>query len=410
MPIELEPVGHLPSVDVGPDGVRAVANAPKPFAPPIEVNVGGPPKSRSLPDSVKERLAAMRAGPPPKAAPAPVAATTAAPAEEPKPADGTSTSPTVEVVAANDEKAPPAPEPVPEWHAERDELQGVAQRQRDIIARLQSDLEAAKKGSDETLSERAKRIEEAESSYVRDPVAAIRALVAAANGFEPGSKEHEEELQNLFIDLTSAVTGATQDPAHQAKRVSDLTRREWDRTTKRREQGDKKQAETAAQREQGNPNETAIPIVKAAFAPIADKHPHLSALAHELDGLPVENVLWDVIEKGLKSGDFRPDEPDDVLTAKAAKLAEQHYQRRWAKIQTAAPKPSTAQPGVPPAPKQADTPAAEPTKTVERQSNGRGLSNADASVAPSKTPEAEQPKKMTDAERKKWALRHFNKG
>jgi hypothetical protein len=407
LPIELEPVGHLPSVDVGPDGVRAAPNAPKAFAPPVEVNVGGPPKTRSLPDSVRERLAALKAGPPPKSAPASAAAPAESPAEPAKPADGTSTSPAVEVVPANDEKTP---EPAPEWHAERDELQGVAQRQRDIIARLQSELEAAKKGADETMSARAKRIEEAESSYVRDPVAAIRSLVAAANGFEPGSKEHEEELQNLFIDLTSAVTGATQDPAHQAKRVSDLTRREWDRTTKRREQGEKKQAETAAPSEQGNQTETAIPIVKAAFAPIADKYPHLSALAHELDGMPVERVLWDVIEKGLKSGDFKPDEADDALTAKAAKLAEQHYQRRWQKIQSAAPKPSTAQPGVPPAPKQADTPAAEPAKTVERQSNGRGLSNADASVAPSKTPQEEQPKKMTDAERKKWALRHFNKG
>jgi hypothetical protein len=72
---------------------------------------------------------------------------------------------------------------------------------------------------------------------------------------------------------------------------------------------------------------------------------------------------------------------------------------------------STAPPGVKPAPKQDDKPAAVPSKTTQRQGNGRSLSNADASVAPAQTPPS-QPKDgpptfKSDAERRQWATRHL---
>lgn len=389
---------------VGP----ATAAAPSAAKEPIEVIANPKPAERSMSDSVRERLAALRDGPPPKAAPAPAANANVAP--EPKPDDGVATSPEATDSEPGDLvplDTKPTPAPAPEWHAERDELTGITQRQREIIAKLEADLESARKSSSTDIAERSKRLDEAGDLYVRDPVGAARKWLASSLGLDPDSEDATKELTDLYIDLTAHITGATPDTAHQAKRVSDLTRREWDRTTKRREQGEKKQAETVAPSEQGDQNETAISLIKTEFAKIADKYPHLTDYAEEFDGRP-EAILWQVIDKGFRDGTFKRDEQDDVLIAKAAKLAETHYEGRWKRLEAKAAKrkPSPATPGVPPAPKQGDTPQAEPAKTVERQSNGRGLSNAVASVAPSKTPTPEPAKKpLTDKERQHRALR-----
>ena len=399
MPIEFEPIGPIYGTPSTPAPAKNDPDKPSP-----EIAVGGAKPERSLPDSVKERLAALRDGPPPKVA------------NDPKPADGVSTSPpkAEEAEPANENEAPTSEEKPPapaEWETERDELRAVLQRQRDIIAKHEADLEAARKQSNETESARYKRLEEAENTYVRNPVAAIKAQLAAVLGVEPDSEDVKRELADLYIDLTSELTGASLDPAHQAKRTSDLTRREWDRTTKRREAGEKKQAEAVTPNEPGDPLKQAVEFIAAPFKSIADKFPHLMDFAQEFDRTDPAEVVADILLKGLKRGDFSSDDDTDKAVERAAKLADDHYKRRFEAIQgkAAKRKPSTATPGVT-ATKQ-DTPAAEPTKTVERQGSGRGLSNADASVAPSKTPSTttqdKPPKFKTDKERAAWATRRL---
>jgi hypothetical protein len=395
---------------VGPTGAAQPGSAPA-IAAPIAVDAA-PIKPPTMSDAIRERIAALQSGAPPKPAePAPAeqkAAEAAAPAEPEMAEDIPADAGDAPEVAEPEAK----PEPVaaaPEWEAERTELQGVTQRQRDIIAKLESDLAEAKKGNEASASTRAKRIEEAEEMYVREPTKAIRAFVASALGLDPDSDDFKNEMLDVFVDLTTEISGATPDPAHQAKRVSALTRREWDLKDKRRAAGDKTQAGKVAPSEQSDPNRTAVTIVQEHFKPIATKYPHLTALAPELDRKTVEQVLWEVIDKGIARGDFDKNWHDDVLIAKAAELAETHYKGRHTKIQAAIP--STATPGVKPATKQPDQPAAVPSKTSQRQGNGRSLSNADASVAPAQTPPPQvkegPPVFKTDAERQRWATRHL---
>lgn len=381
--------------------------------PAVEVVIESAPKAPSMPDAIRERIAALQRGPAPKADPP---AATPPPADKPpeaeaKPDDAAPVEADEDAQADEPEGDKPtdAPPPAaPEWEAERAELQGVRERQREIIAKLEADLAETRKAMESTSSARAKRIDEAEESYVRSPVAAVKQYIAAALGVEPDSEEHKKEILDLFVDLTEEISGATQDPAHQAKRVSALTRREWDLKEKRRAAGENKQPETSPLSEQEARFKAALPVISEGFKPIAEKHPHLAKLSQQLDRRPVESVLWEVIETGWKTGDFPRDMKDDVLVAKAAELAEQHYKRRWTELQSAFP--STATPGVPPA-KQDDKPAAVPGKTSQRQGNGRSLSNADASVAPSQTPPPQTTDKpppfKSDAERMRWATRHL---
>jgi len=408
LPIEITPTGDATSIDVTSDGMRRAPSQAS-FAPPVEVTIDNSPKPRTLPDSVRERLAALAAGPPAKVAP-----------PEPKPDDGVGSSPPSESVKATPANENEAPEPEKvepevaaapaEWEAERDEMRGIHQRQREIIGKLQTELETAKKAA--PTGARTLDLDDLESRYYRDPSAALYHVIGALMDKEADSDDVKKEMEQAFIDLTSRVIDAPMDPAHQAKRVSDLTRREWDRTTKRREAGEKKQAEAVTPNEPGDPLKQAVEFIAAPFKSIADKFPHLMEFAQEFDRTDPQEIVADLLLKGLKSGDFSADEDTAKAVERAAKLADQHYKRRLEAIEAKAAKrkPSTASPGVP-ATKQ-DPPAAQPAKTVERQSNGRGLSNADASVAPSKTPsetpQTEQPRKFrTDAERRHWATRHL---
>jgi hypothetical protein len=404
MPIEIEYTGPT-------SGTGAAPAAP---SAPTEVVVNTAPPASTMPEAIRDRIAALQRGPAPKVEAPAVVAPPADKAPEPeaaKPAGDAPTEPVEDVQdgAADDgDKPSETPPPAPAWESERTELQGVTQRQRDIITKLEADLAETRKAMESTSSTRAQRIDEAEETYVRSPVAAVKKYIAAALGVEPDSEEHKKELLDLFVDLTEEISGATQDPAHQAKRVSALTRREWDLKEKRRAVGDNKQPEKTPLSEQEERFKAAIPVIQEGFKPIAEKHPHLAKLSQQLDKRPVESVLWEVIETGWKTGDFPRDMKDDVLVAKAAELAEQHYKRRWDEIRAAIP--STATPGVPPV-KQDDKPAAVPGKTTQRQGNGRSLSNADASVAPSQTPPPQQmdkpPTFKNDAERARWATRHL---
>jgi hypothetical protein len=368
--------------------------------------------TRTFSDSVKERLAALRAGPPAKTAPP---AAEEKPAEKPadpppepaaaapvegavveEPADPDLPAEAV-VETAPAEAAKPA-DPPPEVAAKLTELEGMTARQREVIARLEAEVAAAKKAPPAAPPRKGA------VDYTRSPLDAVRAFVASELDMDPDSDEAKKEMEALYLDLTSAVANVTPDPAHRAERISALTRREWDRQ-KKREAGETPKAEAVV--EPPPVDKAAVAEqVRSKFAPIADKHPHLTALAKQLHDKPVEDVLWDVIETAIKRGEFSASESDDVLVAKAAEKAETYYKGRWAELQKAIP--STATPGAP----TQGTPAAAPVTKTERQGQGRNISNADASAAPNRTPPS-QPKDekpptfANDAERRRWATRHL---
>lgn len=292
------------------------------------------------------------------------------------------------------------------------ELEGVTERQRAALERYEAQLAAARKGADETSAQRTAQLEQAENEYLADPIAAVHKMVAAVLGHDdPNHEDVKKEVQDLFLDLTSHVSGVTQDVAHQSKRQSDRTRREWEREKKSRAAGQKKDADSAAQREREQQVDGIVGEIDGRIKTDAERYPHLTALAPLLDGKSAGRVIWDVVERGIARGDFKADEQDDVLIAKAAKLAEQHYTKRADPLRAAITKPtSTAKPTATPA----VAPAAQVEREKPRTSREARVTNADASVAPA-TPPAQKPAPKAiplqdDEKRKKHALRFLRQG
>jgi DNA replication initiation complex subunit (GINS family) len=410
--IEIEDAGPVGtsalSVDVSSDGAmsspRHATLTPDKAKPVVEMGLGHTLGERQLSDAAKERVAALRNGG--SAAPPPAKAAPPEPATEP----GAEPEATVEDVlesaedAPADEAAPDQPaeaqEATADWEAERAELEAVRERQRAIIAKLQSDLDSAKKATP------TRDTSDEDELYARSPTKAFRQWVAQRLGKSPDDKEVESEVLDFFIDLTSEVSGAQPDPSHAAKRNSALIRRELDLPKNRRRDETPKTAESTPSKEEKIA--ASVPIVKQLFAPIASKYPHL-AVAADLDGAPPEHVLADVIMRGYETGDFDPNDKDEVTIEKAAKKAEQFYQQRLEKIRARIP--GTATPGVTATVQK--TPAAQPGKPPQRTGTQRSIGNADASVAPAQTPPTKDEKPpvfKTDAERKHWALRHLRPG
>jgi hypothetical protein len=290
--------------------------------------------------------------------------------------------------------------------AEKDERDEIIARQRTANERLLAELEAARKGTDDAIVARTKRLEDAEEGYLRDPIAAVRSFVASAMGLEPDSPEVERELRDFHVDLTSTVAGVTLDPVHQATRESARTRKEWDREKKRREAGEKKQADSAERAQRDQQVEYATSLIRKGLEPQAEKYPSLH-LATVLGQNP-EKLVYELLDKGIKAGDFDPKWSDDKLLDAAATLAENHY-RPIAERVRASLKPTstaTADAGKTPAVAASDKPST-------RQSTGARVTNADASVAPA-TPPAPKPSTQRkpppisdDEARKRYALRHL---
>jgi len=291
------------------------------------------------------------------------------------------------------------------------ELEGVTERQRAALERYEQQLEAARKGSDETAAQRAARLDAAEQEYLSDPIKALHKHVAAVFGHDDENHEDvKKEVLDLFLDLTAHVSGATQDPAHQAKRQSDRTRREWEREKRSRAAGGKKDAEAAARAEREKQIDSIVADVDGRIKTDAEKFPHLTALAPLLDGKTAGRVIWEVVERGIARGDFKADEADDVLIAKAAKVAEQHYTQRADPLRAAITKPTTST-AKPAATAKTVAPAAQVEREKPRTSKEARVTNADASVAPA-TPPASKPAPkaiplQNDEARRKHALRHL---
>lgn len=310
------------------------------------------------------------------------------------------------------EKAPPKAVP-PDVEERLKELEGVAERQRAALERYEAQLAEARKAGEETAAQRAARLDAAEAEYLSDPVKALHRYVAGVLGVDDENHDDvKKEVADLFLDLTAHVSGATQETSHLAKRQSDRTRREWEREKRGRAASGKKDAEAAAKREREQHVDGIVGQLDGVIKTSAEKYPHLTSLAPLLDGKSAGRVIWEVVERGIARGDFKADEDDEVLIAKAAKVAEQHYTKRADPIRSALnpKKPSTA---TTPTASTKEAPAAQVEREKPRERKEARVTNADASVAPA-TPPAQKPAPKTiplqnDEQRRRHALRHLRK-
>lgn len=289
------------------------------------------------------------------------------------------------------------------------ELEGVTERQRAALERYEAQLAEARKTGEETLAQRTARLEAAETEYLSDPIKALHKHIAAVFGHDDENHDDvKKEVMDLFLDLTSHVGGVTQDPGHLAKRQSDRTRREWEREKKGRAASGKKADEAAAQEQRAKQVDGIIGEIDKVVQPDAEKYPLLTALAPHLDGKTPGRVIYELVEAGIKRGDFKADEPDDVLIAKAAKAAEAYYTKRADPLRSALQPKSTA---TPTAAAKTTAPAAQVEREKPRTSKEARVTNADASVAPA-TPPAQKPAPkaiplQNDEARRKHATRHL---
>lgn len=423
--VESGQTGVAPAVDVASrDGsvtrsapVKAEKAAPDRLAvakDTHDVSGGG----RELKASTREKLAAIAA-----------AVKADAPADDDAPGDEAEAAPTeVEDVAdtipaedAGDEdepvdpateakaapKAAKAAQPA-EVEERLKDLEGVVERQRAALERYEKQLADAQKSGEETAAQRAARLDAAEAEYLADPIKAIHKHIAAVLGHDDENHEDvKKEVLDLFLDLTSHVGGVSQDPGHLAKRQSDRTRREWEREKKGRAASSKKAEEAAAQEQRAKQIDGIIGEIDKVVTPDAEKYPHLTALAPLIEGKTPGRVIYELVEAGIKRGDFKADEPDDVVIAKAAKAAEAYYTKRADPLRSALQPKSTAKPAA----TEKVAPAAQVDREKPRTSKEARVTNADASVAPA-TPPAQKPAPkaiplQNDEQRKRHALRHL---
>lgn len=352
---------------------------------------------RRIPDSMKDKLAWMSGGDvedesetastetivEPAAA---AAAAAVKPAEPAKPGDATA-------VVDPAKAAAPAPELEYVSRAERAEAANRA-----LLAEVDGYKKAkpAPAGLDKLVT--------AADLYIEDPFAAMKHLVAHAFGIDdPNAPEVEAELRDLYTDLTAKELGTSVDAAHQAKRDAARTRKLWDRD-KRQRKADEERATTTSDSDEQRIAKTGEYIVglKDGDKPVltAEAHPHLFALASDIDGKKPGEVIAMILQREIRTGRIDPKQPDATLAKLAADIAETHYRTIADKaIASRSKTPSTDKPS------DAKSPAAAPSaRTEQRQSHGtRNLTAADASVAPATPPAqpkpAEKPKFKTRQER-----------
>ena len=378
---------------------------------PIADVVGGG-DGRTLSDSTKEKLAALRAAFASDDAPTGEAddATPDDPGADAAEDDTDPDAPPGEDSAAKVESKPKE-EPAVE-SPELVELRATIERQKALLEKTQQDTPAAAAKPDK----RTTMLHEAADIYLTDPAAAIRKLVAAAIfADDTESKDVGEEVDAVLTDLTAAKMGVEPDTAYQAKRTAARTRLEWVRDKK-----SKALAEEKASTDRPDAGERDRQVTQA-ITTISEhlsakdnegKFPNLTKLSQHLDGKPAQRVIWEVLENGVKTGLLDPKLEDGKLFAEAAKLAETYYTRRADALRshfTSASAPDVAAP----AKDGAGKPDATASKDARKGHGARTVTNADASVAPATTPPADKPAEKkpkqfkTEEERKKYALRHL---
>lgn len=260
------------------------------------------------------------------------------------------------------------------------ELSSLNDRMRERNEALVKEIDELRaRGGKAQPSERAKRLEDAERTYIEDPVKSLRLMVSTSLGVAEDDKCVDEELTHLYNDLTSSLLGVDMEPSKKAIRESIRARNMLARD--RRERAEEQQA--PAVEPTGH-----MKLVEAQFAAIADKHPLLSTLAEDLSGgAKASALIWDEIGRGIRAGELDPKMSDDQLVAKAASKIEQRFKATAAKI---AAKSSTA-PVIE---------TASPSKGADQGHGVRSISNAQASVAPATPPPTEKKAPAVDVKRK----------
>lgn len=297
-------------------------------------------------------------------------------------------------------EAKPAADP---WKAERERYETA---NRDLLAELE-----AERAKPRTAASRSPMLDTAEESYLDDPIAGVRHYLAAVLGVDKADDPKvEQELRDLYLDLTAKEIGTSPDPAHQAKREAARTRQMWDREKRQRTAKEQEKANEGQQDADAKKADAGAAYIAPRLQQTASDYPLLTNLAEVFDGMKPEALLWKVLERESKTGRLTITADDDANIAAAAKIVESHYQTLVDRVGKAKPVSNTS---TAPADKAAVTSASKD----QRQGHGaRTLTTTDASVAPATPPATkpapkkdEPPKFKNNEERKQWALRHLKK-
>ena len=374
------------------------------------INDNGSRDRRKYGDSVLERIAAIEkreAGETIEDKPA-EAVTAAAPTED----AGQATTPTSPKSAETAPTEPPPPSPDAEaLKAERDRY---AKANEELVA----ELEALRKDKPKPTKQPNKYVVEAEEAYVEDQLTAIRKLIAAAHGIDDlADKRIDDEIRDLYTDLTAHVVGVKPEESHLAKREAARARQLLAREKRERKAEETTAAERAEADAEAKKAESAATFIGNRLSQpqsdgkvLRDQFPLLHKFAKRLDGMSPEALIWRTIQQETKTGKLSAKD-DDGLIAEAAKLVEAHYHAladEFGKAQPVPTQPSTAQPSQP------TTTSARPEQ--RQQTAARTLTSADASVAPAtppapktETPKDKPPSFKNKKAHQEWALRHIPK-
>ena len=332
----------------------------------------------------------------------------AAPTEDAGPAT-TPTSPTA--ATAPTEPPPPLPPDVEAVKAERDRF---AKANEELLA----EIEALRKDKPKPTKQPNKLVLEAEETYVEDQITAIRKLIAAAHGYDDlADKRIDDEIRDLYTDLTANVVGVKPEESHLAKREAARARQLLAREKRERKAEEESAADRAKADAEAKQAETAATFIGNRLSQpqsdgktLRDRFPLLTQFAERLDGMKPEALIWQTIQRETKTGKLAAKDDDALITA-AAEMMETRYQDLADKFGKAKPlptQPSTAQPSPP------TTTSARPEQ--RQQTAARTLTSADASVAPAtppapktETPKDKPPSFKNRKAHQEWALRHIPK-
>ena len=295
-----------------------------------------------------------------------------------------------------------------------DEIRADRARVLEINRKLVEKVDELEKRPKQDLDERLSALDEIEKSYLDDNIGAVRKFISVVLGVKSDSKEVDEELSGLYVDLTSRELNVPLDQAPKAARDAARTRQALARDKRERkaesEAGNKKVSESSEAKQQSERSEyiNSLLDTKHNDSTLRERYPLAIALAERFEAVKPEVALWKILERGVKSGDIKPSGNDLDMLDQAAKLMEEHYDNIIETALKAKPKKNTA-------PVETKSEAKEKSEAQSQSHGARNLKNADASVAPATPPKKKSEQKIEDRPRFKskkeaqdWALRHLN--
>lgn len=279
--------------------------------------------------------------------------------------------------------------------------------------RLLADLEAERKKPRTELSDRERALLEAEQLYVdKDPITAVRRLIATVLDVEPDSKDVDAELSALYMDLTSRELGVPLDQSQKDRR--DMARARLELLRDKRERT--KSSEPAKPQSTDEIPDQAVALIDSRLTEkrdgksVADEFPLLTAWAEEVSGMKPAKLIATVLKREYQTGTIDPSLDENAAIRAVAQQIEKKYKALADKI------PQTQPPSQPDTTSGGNKPAAAKTASTEqrKQRPGRTPNNKAASVAPAtspkqpKEPAPEQNARPKDPKKQKeWALRHL---